>query len=132
MVGRRRGTSPYLAYLFHRPGTVIQNSTGGLAEDLLECALDKAALRTGEAATKAIPAIYDAMLDKSKTRVVVIAHSQGTIIAGVLPRFLELLLRGEMPGGEAVEGARVEPYLGEMPLDRSRAPTGPILTIARC
>jgi hypothetical protein len=112
-----RLNAEYLTYLFHRPVTVIQNSTGGLGEDLLECALDKAALRTGEAATKAIPAIYDAMRDKSKTRVVLIAHSQGTIVAGVLLRFLEHLLLLQTPGGEAVVGARVEPYLDEMPLD---------------
>lgn len=32
----------YLAYLFHRPLTLIQNATGGVVEDLIECAGDKA------------------------------------------------------------------------------------------
>jgi hypothetical protein len=81
----------YLTYLFHRPITMIQNSTGGIGEDLLECALDKAMFRTGEAATKAFTPIYDALKDRNKTRVVVVAHSQGTIIAGVLLRFLQQL-----------------------------------------
>ena len=81
----------YLAYMFHRPITLVQNSTGGLVEDLAECALDKAFGATGEAATKAFPPIYDALKDPDKERVVVVAHSQGTIIAGVVLRFMRLL-----------------------------------------
>ncbi len=109
----------YLAYLFHRPVVVAQNSTGGLAEDLLECALDKAALRTGEAATKVFPAIYDAIRDPNKTRVVVIAHSQGTIIAGVVLRFLRLV-RESAAGARlapAAEAAMEPEYLDDMPLN---------------
>jgi len=90
----------YLAHLFHRPVTLIENSTGGVIEDLLECAIDKAALRTGEAATIAFPVVYEALRDPTKTRVVLIAHSQGTIIAGVILRYLHLLRqfgRGQTP-----------------------------------
>jgi len=83
----------YLAHLFHRPVTLVQNSTGGALEDLVECARDKAFGATAEAATKAFPPIYDALKDPDKDRVVVIAHSQGTIIAGVLLRFMRLLYR---------------------------------------
>jgi hypothetical protein len=86
-----RVNAAYLAYLFHRPIILIQNSTGGLAEDLLECALDKAIGLTGEAATKAFPALYDALKDPAKKRVVLIAHSQGTIIASVVLRFIETI-----------------------------------------
>lgn len=77
----------YLAYLFHRPITIIQNSTCGIFADLLECAIGKEWHRTTEAAVKAFPAIYDA-LKSEKRRVVVIAHSQGTIIAAVVLRML--------------------------------------------
>jgi hypothetical protein len=60
----------YLSYLFHRPPTLIENSTAGAVEDLLECALDKAFGSIGEAATKAVPPIYDALKDPDKKRVV--------------------------------------------------------------
>jgi hypothetical protein len=74
----------YLVHLFHRPITIIQNSTDGLVEDLLECAAAKVAWRNGEAATKALPEIYRRLSDPQIERVVVIAHSQGTIIASVV------------------------------------------------
>jgi len=107
----------YLAYLFHRPITLIQNSTGGLAEDLLECALDKAWGRTREAATKTFPAVYDALKDPRKTRVVLVAHSQGTIIAGVVLRFMERLIE-RRPRELELRPAGPEPvYPDDMPLD---------------
>ncbi len=81
----------YLSYLFHRPLTLIQNSTGGLIEDMTECALGKAWYRTTESTTKAFPPLYDALKDKRKTRVVLIAHSQGTIVAGVLLKLIGLV-----------------------------------------
>lgn len=83
----------YLSYLFHRPITLIQNSTCGLFIDLVECALGKGWQRTTEAAVKAFPAVYEA-LKSDKQRVVIIAHSQGTIIMSVV---LELLKRVTRP-----------------------------------
>jgi hypothetical protein len=68
-------------HLFRRPITIIQNSTDGLVEDLLECVAAKVAWRNGEAATKALHEIYRRLRDPQIERVVVIAHSQGTIIA---------------------------------------------------
>ncbi|MFN8446179.1 MAG: hypothetical protein U0175_35645 [Caldilineaceae bacterium] len=70
----------YLAYLFHRPITLVQNATSSLWLDLLQCAIGKQWRKITEPAVKAMPAIYDALKDKSKERVVVIAHSQGTIV----------------------------------------------------
>jgi hypothetical protein len=87
----------YLAYLFHRPITLIQNSTCGLVEDLLECAAGKTKRNT-EAATKAFPVLYDALMDDTKSRVVLIAHSQGTIIVGAM---LEFIARHCLPATEA-------------------------------
>ena len=52
-----------LAELFHRPITLIQNSTSSLFTDLLQCALDKEGWRVTEPVTKALPAIYDALKD---------------------------------------------------------------------
>lgn len=80
--------SAYLAYLFHRPLTMIQNSTDSLPLDLLECIGGKQWYRHTEAATKAFPPIYDALKQPDKRRVVVIAHSQGTIIMATVLRML--------------------------------------------
>ena len=110
----------YLAYLFHRPLTLIENSTGGVLEDLTECALDKAFGRTGEAATKAFPAIYDALKDPAKEKVVVIAHSQGTIIAGVVLRFMALLMSADASTRRArVLAPPEQVYPDAMPLNPS-------------
>jgi hypothetical protein len=70
----------YLAYLFHRPITLIQNSTDSFWIDLLECTIGKEWNRMTEPAVKAFPPIYHALKDERKKKVVVIAHSQGTII----------------------------------------------------
>jgi hypothetical protein len=85
----------YLADLFHRPVTIIQNSTDGLLDDLRECVDEKAFGRTGEATTTAFPAIYDAIKDENKERVVLVAHSQGTLIAAVVLRLMKLIYRPE-------------------------------------
>ena len=81
----------YLADLFHRPITLLHNSTDGFVEDLAKCASDKTFRRIGEASTVAFPPLYDALKDASKQRVVLIAHSQGTLIAAVLLRLLGLI-----------------------------------------
>ena len=80
----------YLSDLFHRPITLIQNSTCGLVSDLAECALGKQWRRTTEAVKKAFPAIH-AALKSEKEKVVIIAHSQGTIIASVVLQLLEAI-----------------------------------------
>ena len=86
-----------LAELFHRPITLIQNSTSSLLVDLFQCALDKEGWKVTEPVTKAFPAIYDALKDPRKARVVVIAHSQGTIIAAIVLALLQKLLEPEAP-----------------------------------
>jgi hypothetical protein len=78
-----------IASLFHRPVTLLQNSTSSLITDLLECALGKQWHRTTEAVEKAFPPIHQA-LKSEKEKVVVLAHSQGTIIMSVI---LDLLLQ---------------------------------------
>lgn len=74
-----------LSQLFHRPITLLQNATAGLVIDLLQCAVGKQWRRITEPVVKAMPAIHAALKRPDKRRVVVIAHSQGTLImAGVL------------------------------------------------
>lgn len=100
-----------LAELFHRPITLIQNSTSSLLVDLLQCALDKEGWKVTEPVTKALPAIYDALKSPHKTRVVVIAHSQGTIIAAIVLALLQKLLALELPlAADGVPMPSAEPY----------------------
>jgi len=88
----------YLADLFHRPVKMLQNSTDGFVEDLAKCADEKTFRRIGEASTVSFPALYDALKDASKQRVVLIAHSQGTLISAVMLRLIELIY---VPDGRA-------------------------------
>ena len=64
----------------------------------------------GEAATVAFPAIYDALKDPQKERVVVVAHSQGTLIAAVVLRLMEFIYRpGEICQWDLWETSRPVP-----------------------
>jgi hypothetical protein len=94
-----------LSELFHRPITLIQNSTSSLLTDLAQCALDKMNWRITEPVVKAFPALYDALASPNKQRVVLVAHSQGTIVAAVLLRLLKLLTRRERLPGEVLPAA---------------------------
>ena len=112
-----------LAELFHRPITLIQNSTSSLLTDLAQCALDKMNWRVTEPVVKAFPAIYDALTSPEKERVVLIAHSQGTIIAAVLLQLLKKITRrAEVPGLPAPAAAYAPPefiFASDAPLDAS-------------
>ena len=83
----------YLAFLFHRPITLIQNSTDALLVDLLQCALGKKWHHPTEPVKVAFPAIYDALTDPHKEKVVVVCHSQGTIIMADVLRLLKAITR---------------------------------------
>lgn len=83
----------FISDLFHRPVTIIQNSTQSLFVDLTECAFGKVWKNewrdVQEASAKAFPPLYDALKSPSKKKVVVIAHSQGTIIMSVVLAMLK-------------------------------------------
>jgi hypothetical protein len=83
-----RLNAAYLADVFHRPLTIVQNATSSLWLDLTECAAGKQWHRTTESVRTAFPAIHQALKSR-KTRVVVVAHSQGTIIMSVVLRLLK-------------------------------------------
>lgn len=87
----------YISYLFHRPLTLIQNSTDSFAIDLLQCMLGKEWDHVTEPVIKAFPVIYDALKSPHKRKVVVIAHSQGTII---IANVLRLLYQKVQPPAE--------------------------------
>lgn len=102
-----RMNARYLAHLFRRPITVMQNVTSGALVDLFECAAGKMHIVSTEAAKVALPAVHAALVDPNKERVVLIAHSQGTIIAAnVLERLAELAAGEVPPAGSSREGLR--------------------------
>ena len=109
--------SAYLAHLFHRPLTMIQNSTDSLWADLFECALGKEWYRVVEPAIKAFPPIYDALKSTHKQRVVIICHSQGTIIMSTVLRLLANLAPAaiRLPRAAAAVPAEARGFFEEAP-----------------
>ena len=95
----------YLTHLFHRPVSVIQKATDSLLLDLHECAIgkgfkndpDSEDQRTmTEPAWRATPAVLEAVNAPDTDRVVVIAHSQGTIIMANVLRAIAKALRSKL------------------------------------
>ena len=78
-----------IAKMFHRPLTVVHNSTNSLPVDILESAVGKAWRWMTEPARVAYPFLLEALKDRSKERVIVVCHSQGTIITANLMRALD-------------------------------------------
>jgi hypothetical protein len=73
----------YLTHLFGRPVTLLENLTDGAAVDLLECAIERLGA-SSEHVRAAFVRLMAALKDPTKHRVVVICHSQGTLITAVL------------------------------------------------
>ena len=95
----------YLAHLFHRPVTVVQNATNSWPVDLFECVIgkgfkndpDSADRKTmTEPAWRATAAILEALNAGQTQRVIVIAHSQGTIIAANVLRAVAKALQSKL------------------------------------
>ena len=95
----------YIAQLFHRPVTVVQNATNSWPVDLFECAIgkgfkddpDSADRKTmTEPAWRAAAAILEALNAGQTRRVIVIAHSQGTIIAANVLRAVAKALQSKL------------------------------------
>jgi hypothetical protein len=102
----------HLTELFHRPMTIVQNATSSAWVDLAQCAIGKQWRQVTEPVVKAMPAIY-AALKSEKEKVVVICHSQGTIIMATVLDLLYRLTAQEvqLPGGaEGPMAAMAEVY----------------------
>ncbi|KPA11270.1 hypothetical protein MHK_008521 [Candidatus Magnetomorum sp. HK-1] len=78
----------YLNRLFHRRIIAIQNPSDSIFVDLLECAIGKRWKRSMSPARKALEPVTAALNDPDIERVILIAHSQGTIIAANILRSL--------------------------------------------
>jgi hypothetical protein len=92
-----RLNASYLVDLFHRPIKVLWNSTDGAEVDLLECTTEKLG-STGEDVDSAFHPLLDAIANPDKQRVVLISHSQGTLITAVLLRLLAAVYAKTMTG----------------------------------
>jgi hypothetical protein len=111
MAGRN---ADYLAELFGRPLTIIQNATDGPIFDLIECAGEKAFGMNGEPVDVGFPAVHQALKDPATDLVVVVAHSQGTLISAVMLRLLRLIYAPD--GGRRLTGRQLETELDALRL----------------
>ncbi len=91
-----------IADMFYRPVTLIQNATNSIVRDLLQCIMGKSfkmdphlqlQQTMTEPAYKATKAIIQALKDPMVKKVVVLAHSQGTIIVSNVLRALGKALK---------------------------------------
>ncbi len=69
-----------LEKLLNKPINIIHNVTDSLIMDLTECLIGKETDDLTEASTVALYTICSKLLDKNIQKVIIIAHSQGTII----------------------------------------------------
>jgi hypothetical protein len=81
----------YLHRIFKRPLTVIHNFTRGIVPDLAACAVGKEWEHVTESAAVAFPHIYAALKNTTWERVILLSHSQGTILSAVVLALLEEL-----------------------------------------
>jgi hypothetical protein len=92
-----RLNAAYLVHLFGRPINVLWNSTDGIGADLLECSTEKLGA-TGEDVDSAFHPLLDAISSPQNERVVLISHSQGTLITAVVLRLIGGVYRATMGG----------------------------------
>jgi hypothetical protein len=112
-----------LVSLFHRPITVMQNATDSLPLDLYECSVGKGFRKNPDAgdrrtmtepAWKAVIALVEALTNPAHKRVVVIAHSQGTIIVSNALRAIARTLREQKLLSTRRRPQRWHKYVGEL------------------
>jgi hypothetical protein len=85
-----------LARMFQRRIEILYNATDGIALDLYECALGKGFDTITEAVAQNLKPFVEALSDPVAERVVLVSHSQGTIVAAVMLKWLEEVL--SLPG----------------------------------
>lgn len=82
----------YLIQLFHRPVTILHNPTNGIFLDLMQSAVGKKGYTNIKFANFVLPNIRKALAEKDK--IVIISHSQGTLITSTI---LDLLIEEKNP-----------------------------------
>jgi hypothetical protein len=96
-----RMNAAYLGDLFHRPISILYNATDGPVIDLLECASEKLGARDADV-DMAFHPLLKAIADPTKQRVVLIAHSQGTLITAVVLRLIKEVYSHTVSGQRGV------------------------------
>ena len=91
-----------LSDMFERPFTLLYNATEGLLFDVVESAVGKGFDATTESAANNLQPLVDALANPHVRRVMLISHSQGTIVAAVMLKALQELL---FEGGAVRSGA---------------------------
>jgi hypothetical protein len=82
----------YLADLFHRPIHILHNPTDGLHRDLIECIRGRTMQDTTSVAERVLDELKKHLArgkGKGRKKIVIIAHSQGTIITSELVKRLK-------------------------------------------
>jgi hypothetical protein len=82
----------YLHHLFGRPLTILHNFTRGILADLAASAVGKEWDQVTESAAVFFRPIHAALKNPAFERVIVIGHSQGTILSAVIVHLLKGLL----------------------------------------
>ena len=80
-----------LETLINRPINIIHNVTDSLLMDLLECLIGKETEDLTEASTVALYTICNKLLDNKIKKLIIICHSQGTIIVAKVIKYLSKL-----------------------------------------
>jgi hypothetical protein len=78
---------------------LLYNNTDGFIFDLAECAFGKTFDRVTESVAPNLLPLVQAMVDPTVSRVVLVAHSQGTIVAAVMLKLIQEVL---LPGSSNV------------------------------
>lgn len=81
-----------LARFTGRPIELLYNATEGFVLDLIECTFGKAWDLVTEAVAPNFEPLVDALADVTLDRVVLVSHSQGTIVAAVMLKMLHEVL----------------------------------------
>ncbi|MCU0436318.1 MAG: hypothetical protein MUC49_00285 [Raineya sp.] len=82
----------YISLLFQRPITILHNPTNGIGLDIMQSAMGKFGHTNVEFAKFVLPQIRKALSEKEK--VVIISHSQGTLITSTI---LDMLIQERNP-----------------------------------
>ena len=80
-----------LQNMFHRPVNVLHNATDSIVSDLFECAVGKFHSDLTEASSVALHVVCNKLLDPKIKKLVVLCHSQGTIVVANVMRHLHVL-----------------------------------------
>jgi hypothetical protein len=103
-----------LSAMFGRPISVWYNASEGVIGDLIESAIGKSFENITEAVDANVEAFIHAICDDSVDRMILISHSQGTLITSVLLKMLEEWLKPpQLIGGAGAQKLSNERHIAK-------------------